>query len=98
MAQPEIGPYGFPTWEKDPQALKDYVFDWTPWLDGDTISTSVWTLPAGLTLSYEAKTATSTAAWISGGANGQRYTVSNKITTAGGRVEVRSLTLLVKPT
>ena len=34
---------------KDPNTLKDYTIDWTLWLNGDTIATSSWSVPAGIT-------------------------------------------------
>jgi hypothetical protein len=27
---------------KDPDGIKDYVIDWSDWLDGDTLATSLW--------------------------------------------------------
>ena len=37
------------TFLKDPEAVLDYTVDWGIWLDTDTISTSNWTVPAGIT-------------------------------------------------
>jgi len=35
---------------KDPDAVLDYGFDWSDWLaDGETISTSTWTVETGIT-------------------------------------------------
>jgi len=30
-------------------ARSDYAVDWTKWLKGDTIATSTWNIPTGLT-------------------------------------------------
>ena len=81
---------------KDPQAVLDYVIDWSAWLVADTISASTWTVPAGLTKVIDTKTTTSATVWLSGGAAGQQYQVVNTITTAGGRTEERTLTIVVE--
>lgn len=83
------------TYTKDPNAVLDYALDWTKWLNGDTIATSEWTVPAGLTLNSHSNTTTRSTAWISGGSAGQSYTVANRITTAGGRTEDRSFILAI---
>ncbi len=84
------------TFTKDPNAVLDYSVDWSRWLDGDTIATSVWTVPAGLTKVSDTNTTTKTTAWLSGGAADQSYTVTNRITTTGGRTEDRSFILKVE--
>ena len=84
------------TFTKDPNAILDYSVDWAKWLAGDEIVTSDWTVPAGLTKVSDTKTTTKTTAWLSGGAAAQSYTVTNRITTTGGRTEDRSFTLKVE--
>jgi len=84
------------TFTKDPNAVLDYSVDWSRWLDGDTIATSVWTVPAGLTKVSDANTTTKTTAWLSGGTADQSYTVTNRITTTGGRTEDRSFIVKVE--
>ena len=84
------------TFTKDPNAVLDYSVDWTKWLAGDEIVTSDWTVPSGLTKVSDTKTTTKTTAWLSGGAAAQSYTVTNRITTTGGRTEDRSFTLKVE--
>jgi hypothetical protein len=76
---------------KDPDALLDYSFDWSPWLDSDTISTSTWIVPAGLTIVNEGRNVAVTYVWLSAGTVGARYTVTNRVTTTGGRTDDRSL-------
>ena len=78
---------------KDPDAVLDYVVNWSPWLGTDTITTSEWLVPAGLTKVTDSKTATSATIWLSGGTVGMNYTVTNRIVTVGGRTEDRSFTL-----
>jgi len=82
--------------EKDPGEVLDYGFDWSEWLNGDTIITSTWTVPTGITQNSETETTTTTTIWLSGGSFGQRYTIKNTITTAGGRTGVRSRIVVMK--
>ena len=93
------------TFIKDPDALLDYGFNFgidadhpekLPWLaTGETITDSVWTVPAGLTRGIDSASATITLIWLSGGTAGVSYLVSNKITTSAGRVDERSFLILV---
>jgi hypothetical protein len=76
---------------KDPNAVLDYVNDWSDWLGTDTIVTSTWTAPTGITVDSNAKTDTSTTVWLSGGTTGITYSVVNRIVTAAGRTEDRTL-------
>jgi hypothetical protein len=78
------------TFTKDPNAVLDYSIDWSRWLAGDEIATSEWTIPAPLAKVSDTKTTTKTTMWLSGGVAGQSYTVTNRITTIGGRTEDRS--------
>lgn len=75
---------------KDPNAVLDYYVDWTRWLNGDTIATSVWTVAAGLTIANDTHTTTAAIVWLSGGTVSETYKVTNRITTTGGRTEDRS--------
>jgi len=84
------------TFAKDPDAVLDYAVDWSRWLAGDEIATSEWTVPSGITKVSDSKTTTKTTVWLSGGTAGQFYTVTNRITTTGGRTEERSFTIRVE--
>lgn len=84
--------------EKDPSAVLDYFVDWTKdryggpgWLGADTITISTWSVPAGITKASESLAAGKATIWLSGGTLGQTYTVTNHITTAGGRQNEQSL-------
>ena len=81
------------TFAKDPDAVLDYAVDWLRWLAGDEIATSVWIVPDGLTRVSDAATTTKATVWLSGGTAGQSYTLTNRITTTGGRTEDRSFIL-----
>ncbi len=80
---------------KDPDAILDYGFDWSLWLDTDTISTSTWIVPAGLTKDSQTNTTTTTTVWLSGGADGVTYSIINRITTVAGRGDDRTMTIAV---
>ena len=85
-----------PLIEKDPNATLDYGRDWTLWLAGDTIVTSTWIVPSGLTMTAESNTATTATVWLSGGTFGSSYTVTNRIITAQGRIDDRSLQVVIR--
>jgi hypothetical protein len=75
---------------KDPDAVLDYTVDWEAWLKGDTIASSTFTVEeipnvTGLVNNYEDKSDTTTTVWLSGGAVGIRYKVTNRIVTAAAR-------------
>lgn len=91
---------------KDPDAVLDYVFDWASWLaTSETISTSTFyvdgvvfgTLPWTISLVMDSKSATSTTTkvWLSAGTEGERYRITNRITTNQGRTEDRSAVVRV---
>ena len=81
---------------KDPDAVLDYSVNWARWLDGDEILSSEWIIPEGLSKVIDNFTETKATVWISGGTAGASYTITNRITTAAGRTEDRSLTVYLK--
>jgi len=86
-----------PIRRKDPDSVIDYTMDWgTKWLNGDTISTSAWIIPTGLTLVSESYSTTDTTVFISGGTEGITYRITNRITTAAGRTDDRSIDIKVE--
>ncbi|MBI4905706.1 MAG: hypothetical protein HY820_18885 [Acidobacteria bacterium] len=84
------------TFAKDPNSVLDYSIDWTRWLDGDAIATSEWIVPDGLTKVTDGRTTKTATVWLSSGSAGQSYTVTNRITTSGGRTEDRSFTVKIE--
>lgn len=84
------------TFVKDPQAKLDYSVDWTQWLNGDTISSSSWDVPADLSLISQNYTTRVATVWIASGTVGQSYQVKNQIQTAAGRIDERTITILVR--
>jgi len=83
-------------WEKDAEAVLDWIWDWSDWLDsGETIITSVMTVSAGLVLDSSSNSTTTATAWLSGGTAGNPYSVANRITTSVGRIDERTITVRV---
>ena len=83
---------------KDPDAILDYKFDWAPWLGTDTIATSSWTAESGITIvpASESFDDTTTTVFISGGAAGQNYRLTNRITTNASRTDERSIEIKIR--
>lgn len=82
---------------KDPNATLDYGFRWSDWLDeGDTISTSGWTVPDGITKVSDSMTTTTTTVWLSGGTIDVSYDIVNQIVTADGRKDDRTITIIIR--
>lgn len=81
---------------KDPDEVLDYKLDWSARLGaGNTIVTSIWIVPAGLTKDSDVFTTTTTTIWLSGGVLGVRYELTNRITTTGGHTMDQSVHLRV---
>lgn len=88
------------TFIKDPDERLDYTMDWDV-LDylaaGETIATSAWSVPAGITQYGTASNTTTTATiWLEGGTHGQEYIVSNLITTSASRKAERSIKIVCR--
>lgn len=81
---------------KDPQAVLDYTIDWSAWLNGDTIVGSVWTVETGITKTTDSFTSTVTTVWLSGGTVGKDYEITNRVTTATGRIDDRTFIIHVE--
>ena len=82
-------------YDKHPDDVLDIVVDWEPWLDGDTIVTSVWD-GDGLTVNASSSTTTTTTVNLSGGIQDQTYSPKNTTTSSAGRTEVRRIRVSVK--
>lgn len=83
------------TYLKDPDATSDYEQSWETWLAGDTITTSQWIAPTGITVDTDSHTTTAATVWLSGGTAGETYEVTNRVTTAAGRSDDRSIRIFV---
>jgi hypothetical protein len=76
------------TFQKDPEETADYYIEWSAALGADTISTSAWVTPTGLTQEPSPApgiSGTTTYVWLSGGVSPTDYCVENTIETVGGR-------------
>jgi hypothetical protein len=85
------------TWPyKDPDEVLDYEIDWSARLVTDTISTSTWTVPTGITEESDSNTTKTTTVWLSGGTIGEGYEILNRIVTAGGRTFDQTVKIKIK--
>jgi hypothetical protein len=84
--------------KKDPDSTVDFGIDWTDYLasNQDTIESSTWEVPAGLTEEDDSHTNDHTFVWLSGGTVGSTYAVTNRIETAGGRTEDETIYILIE--
>lgn len=76
-----------PDYTKDPDDVIDVSFNWVGFLNGDTIATSTFLLPDGLTQDSSSNTTLRTTVWLSGGSAGTLCRVTNRVVTAGGRTK-----------
>jgi hypothetical protein len=87
----------YPSYIKDPDAVLDYGFDWSEWLQsGETVASASWTVPTGITKNSQTNSTTVSLAWLSGGTAGTNYNVSCKITTSESRIDERTMTIIVR--
>lgn len=69
--------------------------NWAEWLGSDTITLSEWTASAELTLSRKQNTTTTTSCYVAGGILNKTYQITNKITTADGKIDTRYVTIVI---
>jgi hypothetical protein len=85
-------------WTKGPDETLRYRFDWSLVLaEGETIATSAWTIPAGLTDTSPASDDTTADITLAGGLENRSYVLANRITTSAGAVMERHARLDVVP-
>jgi len=81
---------------KNPDSQLDYNIQWEEWLEGDTILSSSWDVPAGLNQLASNYTVEGLATvWLSDGIVGIEYEVVNTIVTLAGRMDQRSIFIKV---
>lgn len=95
------------TFDKDPDAVKPYVVDWANggpnnagtldigYLQGDTILTSTWIVPSGITKDSDSNTTTAATIWLSGGTDGEPYELTSAIVTVAGITDHRTILINV---
>lgn len=67
---------------KDADSILDFSVDLSNLLQtGESISTSVWTVPTGITQVTETETTSIATIWLSGGTLNSRYTLKNTVVT-----------------
>jgi hypothetical protein len=84
-------------YEKDPDSTILLTFHWAQELDGDTIATSDFILPDGLTEGTNGGTGSYRTVKVSGGDCNMVYRVTNRITTTtGGLTLDKTVRVLVR--
>lgn len=82
---------------KDPDAKLDYALSWSGVFDStDTLSSVVWTVPAGLTKESQSESALSSTIVLSGGVAGTTYTLIATATSTAGYIEDQEITVYVE--
>jgi hypothetical protein len=84
-----------PDFTKDPDSTVDFPFNWKPELNGDTIFSSEFLLPDGMTLVSQSNDATTATPFVSGGSLGLIYRLTNRIVTVGGRTYDKTAYVLI---
>lgn len=82
---------------KDPDAVLDYTWDWTPWLgEGETIDGVAWIVPDGIDSDTNTNTDTTATIWLSGGTVDVTYAITCRITTNQDRVDDRTINVSIR--
>ena len=81
---------------KDPNEVLDYAVNWASRLGADTIATSSFTVPSGIVKDSETSASQTATIWLSGGVEGQKYSILNRITTVGGRTMDQTVKIKIK--
>jgi hypothetical protein len=85
---------------KDPDAILDFLFDWSDWLNtGESIASHTITISGtGLTLDSSSENSGIVTAWLSGGTSGIVYSVTCNIVTdnATPRTDERTMKIRIQ--
>jgi hypothetical protein len=81
---------------KDPNAVLDYYVDWSAWLGSDSIVVSTWAKVGDITLGSGIDLGPVQGVWVSGGTVATNAVLTNHILTVEGRVDDRSIILVLK--
>ena len=85
------------TFIKDPDAILDYGVDWSNWLtDNETISSSDWDVPSGISKDSDSFSDTKTTIWLSGGTSGEEYRLINHIVTSQSRENDQTIKIRIR--
>lgn len=81
---------------KDPNAVLDFYLDYTDWLEGaDTLASTAWTIPGGITKDSDTVTASLVGIWLSAGVDATTYDLLCRVTTTAGRIDDRTVRVIV---
>lgn len=81
---------------KEPQEILTFSVNWLDWLGALTISSSSWSVPAGITNDADTSNANTTFITLSGGTWGETYELTNTIVASNGESETRSLLIRIQ--
>ena len=82
--------------EKDPDAVLEWQYNWHNWLpSGDSIASATVTVSDGITIDSQTNTSTAVTVWLSGGSEGTTYYLTCHIVTSMGRVDDRTISIFV---
>ena len=84
-----VGP--LPRFSMDPHDILDFSFDFTDWLESDTLSSITWSVSRGIITGSIAQTQTVATIFVSNGVVNRVYEVHCQVTTTAGRTVNRSL-------
>lgn len=87
------------TWAKDPGATLDYSIDWTDWLadvPGDSLASLAVVSSANINVPAQGIVGAVTAIMARGGVAGAKETATLRVTTALGRIDERTITLMIQ--
>jgi hypothetical protein len=81
---------------KDPDAILDFEFDWSDWLQsGETIASYDITVETGIVNESDSEADGKVTVWLSGGMAGENYIVACEIDSSDSRTDERSMRILV---
>jgi len=86
------------TFTHDPNDHMDYTIDYSDFLcvDGDVIVTSEWIVPTGITSLGHSHDDERSIIWLTGGTIGEKYYLTNRITTQKGRQMDKTIRMKVE--
>jgi hypothetical protein len=85
--------------EKDPDAELSYTFNWTTWLNGETlvIANCLWVAPEGIDIiTQQHEEAGESTVRLSGGTAGESYEVVNNVESSTGEKDNRTLLVEIR--
>lgn len=85
------------TYYKSPTEKHDYTISYVSDLGADTISSSSWSVPTGITQATPSpsNTTTTTTIWLSGGSEDDTYEIENTVTSVSGEIYHRSIFIYI---